>query len=135
MADSTKQSFAKAAKKVVLAGRNIGKVVPTGLRQIGEEVMTDVKASGPGHGVPVDKGHLRASGTVEQPEPLVVELSFGDSTVDYALKQHEELQYHHTVGEARYLVRGLERWQPGGSAAMEALKRNADEGIKAAAKS
>ncbi len=131
---STQASFMRAAKKIVLAARNIGKTTPQGLRLIGEEIMTDVKASAPGHGVPVDTGTLRASGMVEQPEPLVVELSFGSAAAPYALAQHEHLAYHHTVGEARYLVRGLERWRPGGSAAMDALAANADAGIKAASR-
>jgi len=131
---STRASFDKAAKRIVLAARNIGRIMPPGLRLIGEEIMTDVKASSPGHGVPVETGALRASGAVEQPQPLAVELSFGGAAVPYALVQHERLDYHHKVGEARYLVRGLERWTPGGSAAMGALKVNADEAIKAAAK-
>ncbi len=128
----TQSSFRAAAKKIMLAARNIGRTTPKGLRLIGEEVMTDVKASAPGHGVPVDTGALRASGAVDQPEPMLIELSFGSAAVPYALEQHENMQYHHTVGEPRYLVRGLERWKPGGSQAMAALKTNADEAIKAA---
>jgi len=104
--------------------------MPQGLRLIGEEIMTDAKASAAGHGVPVKTGALRASGTVEQPEPLVVELSFGGAAAPYALAVHENVAAHHTVGEARYLVRALERWQPGSSAAMEALQRNTEEAIK-----
>jgi len=134
MAETTQQSFERAGRKVMLAGRNIGRIMPQGLRLIGEEIMTDVKASSPGHGVPVDKGALRASGAVEQPAPLAVDLAFGSAAVPYALSQHEGLEFHHKIGEARYLVRGLERWRPGGSAAMEALKTNADEAIKAASK-
>lgn len=134
MAETTQSSFKKAARKITLAARNIGRVMPHGLRLIGEEILTDVKASSPGHGVPVDKGILRASGMVEQPEPLAVDISFGGAAAPYALVQHERLDFHHTVGEARYLVRGLERWKPGGSAAMGALKENTDAAIKAASK-
>jgi len=133
MASKTEASFRAAGKRVVLVARNIGRTMPKDLRLIGEEIMTDVKASAPGHGVPVDTGALRASGMVEQIEPLVVELGFGSAAVPYALEQHENMAYHHTVGEPRYLVRGLERWQPGGSNAMKSLKENADQAIKAAA--
>lgn len=97
--------------------------------------MTDVKASRPGHGVPVDKGTLRNTGKVDGPlgpagAPQVV-LSFGGASAKYALIQHEATHFHHTVGEPRYLVRGMERWAPGGSAAMEAIRKNAEAGLKA----
>ncbi|MGH9255471.1 MAG: hypothetical protein ACRD3C_13000, partial [Vicinamibacterales bacterium] len=62
-----------------------------------------------------------------------VELSFGGAAANYALAQHEILTYRHKVGEARYLVRGMERWKPGGSSAMEALKANAQAGLDAVA--
>jgi hypothetical protein len=130
----TRASFEKAAKKIELALLHVKRTTPHGLRLIGEEIMTDVKASAPGHGVPVDTGALRASGVVEQPEPFVVELSFGSAAVQYALLQHEGLEYHHTIGEARYLVRGLERWRSGGSAAMNALQEMTREAIRQAAR-
>jgi hypothetical protein len=135
MRDTTQRSFDKAAKKILLASRNIGRTTPQDLRLIGEEILTDVKASAPGRGVPRDQGILAGSGMVEQPEPLVVEISFGGAAAPYALVQHERLDFQHKLGEARYLVRGLERWKPGGSAAMKGLKENAEAGIKAAAKS
>lgn len=93
--------------------------------------MTDVKASRSGHGVPVDKGTLRNSGRVEGPNAKdQVELSFGGAAAPYALIQHEVTTFKHKVGEPRYLVRGLERWRAGGSAAMAALKENAKEGLR-----
>lgn len=98
-----------------------------GMRVIGETIMTDVKASRPGHGVPVDTGVLRASGRVTGPDPDgSVELSFGGASVTYALKQHENTALRHTIGEARYLVRGIERFNAtGGKAAMIALRKQA----------
>lgn len=95
------------------------------LYQIGEEIMTDVKASGPGRGVPVDTGTLRNSLRVVRRDPTHVDLVAGGASAQYALVQHERTDYRHTVGEPRYLVRGAERWTPGGSAASNALKRNA----------
>lgn len=131
---ATNKSFQAAAKKIRAYAQRLQQVVPHGLRLIGEEIMTDIKASSPGHGVPVDTGALRSTGRVDQAGPNAIELSFGGAAAPYALTQHEHVEFHHAVGESRYLVRGLERWQPGGSAAMAALKQNAAEGIKAAAK-
>lgn len=90
------------------------------LRSEGEAIMTDVKASRPGKGVPVDTGALRSSGSVSGPnmaspgEPEV-RLSFGGPSAPYALVQHERLDFRHSVGESRYLVRGLQRRARGGS--------------------
>lgn len=122
----TGQSFAKAAKKIAKAASAMKTQSATALRMIAEEIMTDVKASRPGAGVPRDTGILAGSGRVSGPFPTAqgaeVELSFGNAAAWYALIQHENLFYHHDVGEARYLVRGVERWKPG--QAMQALKEN-----------
>lgn len=128
ISNRTAKSFRAAAARISSAARLINKDFGSGLLLIGNEIMTDVKSSRPGHGVPVDKGILRASGRADGPEqgsrgPRVT-LSFGGAAAPYALVQHEVLTYRHTVGEARYLVRGLQRWRPGGSVAMEALKMN-----------
>src|SRR5260221_10205362 len=112
---STEQSFILAARQIQLFAGAMQKVAPQALRGIGEEIMTDTKASAAGHGVPVKTGALRASGTVEQPLPLAVDLSFGGAAAPYALAVHENVAAHHAVGEARYLVRALERWSPDGS--------------------
>ena len=124
---STRRNFARAARKIEAFGNGMRPPLGSGLRQIGEEIMTDVKASAPGHGVPVDTGVLRGSGRVEGPRSdLTVLLSFGGAAAPYALRQHEDMTYRHTVGEARYLVRGVDRWRPGGSAAIRALKQQAE---------
>ena len=131
---TTRRNFARAARRVRHFGNGMKPPAGTALRMIGEEIMTDVRASSPGRGVPRDEGVLAASGRVEGPRPDVsVLLSFGDAAAPYALRQHEELDYHHTVGEARYLVRGVDRWRPGGSAAMAGLKRNAEAAARRAA--
>ena len=127
--NATNRSFQAAAIRVAAAARLLDGVVGSGLRLIGEEILTDVKASRPGHGVPVDTGILRATGRVDGPVqgpvgPRVT-LSFGGAAAPYALVQHEVLKFKHTVGEARYLVRGLQRWRPGGSAAVNAIALNA----------
>lgn len=105
-------------------------------RIIGEEVMTDVKASRQGKGVPRDEGILAGSGRVSGPEGErnVVRLMFGGASAPYALVQHERTDFNHTVGEARYLVRGLERWRPGGSAARKALEQMTKEALRKASR-
>jgi hypothetical protein len=131
----TRASFWRAAARINRAVRAMPRPVGQGLRMIGEEVMTDIKASRPGAGVPRRDGILASTGRVDGPvegrRGPEVELSFGGAAAPYALAQHERLDYHHPVGEARYLVRGLERWQPDGSAAHEALAANVQAGLDA----
>lgn len=132
----TRDSFRDAALKIERFAQQMEGETGQAAREFGEEVMTDVKASSEGRGVPVDTGELRASGEVEGPDRLnIVKLVFGGPAAPYALYQHERTDLHHDVGEARYLVRGLERWQPGGSAAIEALERNAEQAIRIARRS
>lgn len=120
------------ARKIEALARAGGEEAVSGLRVIGEEIMTDVKASRPGAGVPKDTGNLAASGRVTGPDRRgAVRLSFGGAAAPYALRQHEELTYRHTLGEARYLVRGLERWMQGGRPE-DALDSMLDAAIAAA---
>lgn len=58
--------------------------------------------------VPVDLGALRSSGFVRQPQRgagrlIRVELVYGGPAVTYAIDQHENETYSHTVGQAGYL--------------------------------
>lgn len=53
-------------------------------------------------------GTLRASGTVHEPERkgknVSVTLSFGAGpSHDYAVPQHEHIEFYHTTGQAKYL--------------------------------
>lgn len=146
---STSQSFRQAAARLAVAGRKLSPIPGVGARMIGEEIMTDVKASRPGHGVPVHTGFspstgkptgrtggtLRSTGRVQGPTPgkkPQVTLSFGGPAAKYALAQHERVDFKHNLGEPRYLVRGMERWQEGQSRALDALKENAEAGLRAA---
>ncbi len=129
MSGSTTKSFAAAAMKIQTAAKKMGGHFPFALRMIAEEILTDIKASRPGHGVPVKEGTLRSTGMVSgglEPNQRVhrVEISFGGPAAPYALMQHERMRYRHPVGEARYLVRGLQRWRAMSSPAMNALRRN-----------
>jgi hypothetical protein len=129
---STQRSFRQAARSIERLAKEMDRRVPSGLRVIGEEIMTDVKASRAGHGVPVREGILRSTGRVKGPDRGEVEISFGGAAAPYALVQHERLDFRHTVGEARYLVRGLDRWKPDGSQGIRALREDAEAGIRAA---
>ena len=57
--------------------------------------------------VPVDQGTLRASGTVNRPNitgtRVTVSFGYGGAASAYAVIQHERMDYHHTVGQAKYL--------------------------------
>lgn len=126
----TRASFNAAAERIARLRRGLEAKTPAGVRRIGEEIMTDVKASRPGAGVPRDTGTLASTARVTGPNSKgEVILSFGGQAAPYALEQHERTDFSHRLGEARYLVRGLERWQPDGSAAMAALKANAQAAV------
>lgn len=68
-----------------------------------EGIMTAAKEL-----VPVDTGTLRDSGFVEKPKGgknggIEVTLGFGGAAKLYALKVHEDMDAHHTVGGPKYL--------------------------------
>lgn len=71
----------------------------------GEAIMADSKE----HYVPVDLGVLRESGHVTLPEvsgnDISVTLAYGGAAKDYAIPQHERLDYKHTTGGPKYLER------------------------------
>ena len=85
--------------------------VGAALYQEGQIEMTEAKKRTPVSPTPAPKGvvpgTLRASGRVSEPEykgrDIIVTLSFGGAAEDYALVQHERLDYHHTTGQAKYL--------------------------------
>jgi hypothetical protein len=116
------QEFKRASAKLDKLAKGLGRKTPRALRRIGEDIMLDVKSSRPGKGVPVDVGTLRSSGQVTQEAQGSIALTFGGAAAPYALEQHENMDYHHTVGEARFLVRGVERWKPGSASAWRAYQ-------------
>ena len=79
--------------------REIGRA----LYEEGQHIMTRSKAEF----VPVDTGTLRASGQVRVPQHsggrVTVELGYGGAASAYALVQHERTDFHHPVGQAKYL--------------------------------
>ena len=69
----------------------------------GESIMSGAKKQ-----VPVETGTLRNSGFVELPEEssgtLSVTIGFGGAAAPYALRQHEDLTFHHKEGNAKFLA-------------------------------
>lgn len=118
------KGIAEIARNLERAARAAGDVTASGNRMLGESIMTDVKAASSGKGVPVDEGTLRSSGRVSGTK--VVRLTFGGAAAPYALYQHEVVGLRHRVGEARYLVRGVERAVAGGTV-QAALDQIGDE--------
>jgi len=55
---------------------------------------------------PIDRGNLRESATVETPNRTPEAFVVFDEP--YAVIQHEELDYQHTEGQAKYLEQPLE---------------------------
>jgi hypothetical protein len=90
------------------AGRAGNRGLKKGLYQEGEGIMAESKTE-----VPVDKGILKSTGHVEPPREergtVVVKIGYGGAAAPYALRQHEELSYRHTVGKAKYLTDPAER--------------------------
>jgi hypothetical protein len=134
MTHRTQQNFNAAAERMrTLLGVATAEEGQS-LRAIGESIMTDVKNASPGRGVPVDTGVLRSTGRVDGPTGGKVTLSFGGAAAPYALVQHEDTTLHHTIGEARYLVRGVERWRSGGRLTVLRAFENLSRAIRLMAK-
>jgi len=83
----------------------IQQAVAAGVYQAANAVMTNAKQR-----APLDTGVLRASGYVTLPQvgprPRC-EVGFGGAASAYALIQHERTEYHHEVGEAKYLEKAF----------------------------
>lgn len=84
------------------AGPLAGEAMKAGLYEAAESIMTEAKSR-----TPVDTGTLVNSGAVLPPvvegTHFEVTMGFGGAASDYALIQHENLEYHHNVGQAKYL--------------------------------
>lgn len=91
--------------KFLKLGANFDFEMGRALYQEGWFIMGESKAKF----VPVDRGPLRASGHVLQPQKdaqgTYVVMGFGGPAVAYAVVQHEVLHYKHRHGQAKYLER------------------------------
>lgn len=83
---------------------DVTKALESALYVEGERMMTTSKLE-----CPVDTGTLRSSGHVAPPHTdimghtVTVSLGYGGAAADYALRVHEDLNMHHTVGKAKFL--------------------------------
>lgn len=89
--------------------------IPAGKLALTEEAETVLTASK--QEVPVDRGILRSTGHVAPPvvraRAITTQVAYGGPAAPYALRQHEELGYHHPVGKAKYLQDPFEARLPG----------------------
>ena len=74
------------------------------LTEVGTEIVNAMKA-----GAPVDTGALKKSGKllvnekhVGENVPAIV-VTYGNDKVDYAIYQHENLDYFHNIGQAKFI--------------------------------
>jgi hypothetical protein len=65
---------------------------------------------------PRDTGTLYNSGHVQPPEDtkdgISVTMGYGGAAEDYAIVQHENLEFHHKVGQAKFLESVLQESAP-----------------------
>lgn len=87
---------------IMKAGEIIMSAVASGVYQCGEEVMRQSQRL-----VPVLNGILKSSGMVTPPNVsangVVVDVGYGGAAGKYAVRQHEDLTFRHTVGQAKFL--------------------------------
>ena len=92
----------KLQARLKKSGVNAAKELAGGLTVEGNIIMTAAKRLTPVKDVP-----LRASGHVQTPvirrTSASVVLGFGGAASDYAVIQHERLDFTHTVGQAKFL--------------------------------
>ena len=95
----------KAFKKMRSTSGEPRRALKAALYEMGLRVMAQSKKE-----TPVDTGRLRGSGYVQPPidsrNGPTMELGFG---TDYALFVHEDLEAHHSVGKAKFLIDPINR--------------------------
>ncbi len=91
------------AARLRKAKKSLAKAMDSAMHNIAEDVMADSKTNY----VPVKDNALRSSGKVgavrRVGNDIIVELGFGGAAAKYAWVQHENLDYAHKVGQAKYL--------------------------------
>ena len=88
------------------AGSRATRALAAGLVNVAEDIIRDAEPM-----VPFDTGRLRGSAGVLPPEvtPMGVAVTFGygGDASDYAIVQHERTDFHHTVGQAKFLEQAV----------------------------
>lgn len=101
----------KVQAKIVAALQSMSGKAEAALYQEAERIMTEAKKR-----TPVEFGTLKNSGHVQPPEreanSVSVTMGFGGSAEDYAIVQHEDLSFHHNVGEAKFLENPIREAAP-----------------------
>jgi hypothetical protein len=102
-----KNTITPTLDRLVRAMPEMGKQV---LREEAELTITDAKRQ-----TPVDTGALRSSGFADSvnDDGMAAVMQFGNSSVDYALVVHEDLDARHPSGNAKYLENAMLSRQPG----------------------
>lgn len=78
-----------------------------------KEVATEIKGVSQSR-CPVDTGTLKNSAVIKSDETKYeVRVGYGGAASKYALIQHENLNYHHDVGQAKYLETAFTETIPG----------------------
>jgi hypothetical protein len=77
--------------------------IARGIYEVAHEIMGESKGI-----VPYEHGHLQETGDVGMPETVAgriqVTMGYGGVAVDYAIRQHENMEYKHAPGkQAKYL--------------------------------
>lgn len=109
MVDKIKQIAAKFPDRVASALYVEGQIEMTESKRRCPVSPTAAQFAAMGRTPPKDHvpGTLRASGTVHEPERrgknISVTLSYGGAAIDYAIIQHERLDFIHTTGQAKFL--------------------------------
>lgn len=97
--------------KITAALATIKTQAAEALYQEAEIEMTESKKR-----CPVDVGTLRDSGHVQDPaedaNSISVTMGYGGAAEAYAIVQHESLEFHHKVGEAKFLESVLRESAP-----------------------
>src|SRR4051812_22825560 len=96
---SSHDGFDAIAARLRAMGQLARPVLGSALYHLGEEIIGEAQEDY----VPVDEGILKASGYVApvdtRDDEVSVTMGFGGPAGDYALVQHENEFFHHTVGE------------------------------------
>lgn len=124
MSKENSAEFAQAVRRIAAYAEKMQGALGDVVYQVGEEIITDVRSTRGKTGVPRDTGTLANSLRAVRVRQNMTEIVAGGAAAPYALVQHERTDFRHKVGEARYLVRGVERWNP--AQARAALKVNSD---------
>ena len=96
------KGLGQTTERIREIGEEVEKQSARILNEVGQPRVAKMKAR-----VPVKDGHLRASIRLSPAkrtrQGVEVYWQAGGTTTAYALRQHEDLTYKHTVGEALYI--------------------------------